>query len=612
MARIVRETFAGRAPSAPEPALEVDDEAAVREASDVFQQLLKGIKNIGIYRHAEARFGEYLEPAHRALTQFLERFGSLPLKLEPYALKFRNQVIYEDEDRENLTYKFYKDGVRYLVFRRGLPLRELLNFVLLSVESLEANQLFQEDMVTRLWKRDFQFIEHVVVEGFGFGDLSEEEVEVQVEKIIGYLRNQLAAKSEDVARFARLSLDDLQLQISDVEQIRGGIISGRPARPHDKARIQDDLLADEKERMFTKMVLILFQILEYDFDANDYDMLSDALVQFLDSSLLSEDIAGAVALSGRFQRMLDRQLPPDRRVMIEQIAETTRSRMVEPHRVEAVANYMSVTKSIDRDSVRAYFDNCRSDQVPRLLDLLSRAERADARGVLIETIAKLGRDHLPLLTQRLEDASRNLVRDVLQVVDRIDPPNKLTIVAKTLRHPQVGVRLEGLKHLAQSADSEALRYIERATEDGDLQLRLGAYRALVQRAPARAAEFFVRAIRADSFDAKDQRERSAIFTALGQTKTEPALRFLSAQFEQRSGLFQRNRANETKLLAITGLAAHGTLESFSVLKREVQNRNNTKEVMLAARSAALKVREKLKDPKRANSEAPTLSGDVAP
>jgi hypothetical protein len=298
--------------------------------------------------------------------------------------------------------------------------------------------------------------------------------------------------------------------------------------------------------------------------------------------------------------------------MVEQIAGTTRSRMVEPHRVEAVANYMTATKAIDRDAVRAYFANCRNDQVPLLLELLAKAERADARGILIETIAELGRDHLPLLTQRLEDAPRNLVRDVLQIVERIGPPNRLKIVSKTLRHPQIGVRLEGLKHLAQSPDPEALRYIERATEDRDLQMRLGAYRALVQRAPTRAAEFFMKTIRADGFHAKDQREKSALFMALGQTKAEPALRFLSGQFEQRSSLFQRNRATESKLLAITGLAAHGTMEAFTILKREVQNRNNSKEVMMAARSAALKVREKLKDPKRANAEAPTLSGDVAP
>jgi HEAT repeat protein len=593
VARSVRETVAGQSPG-PRGGSE-DADAPVREATEVFQLLLKGIKNIGIYRHAEARFAEYLEPAHRALERFLERHDSLPLKLEPFALKYQNHVIYEDQDRENLTYKFYKDGVRYLIFRRGLPLRELLNFVLLSIASLEERQLFQEDMVTRLWKQDFQFIEHIVVEGFGFGDLSEEEVEVEVEKVIGYLRKQLAANSEDIARFARLSLEDLELEMSDVEQVRGGIISGRPARPQDKANVQDDLLADEKDRMFTKMVLILFQILEFDLGTDDYDMLSEALGQFLDSSLLSEDIAGAVALSGRFDRILARDLPADRRVMIQQLAESTRSRMVEPHRVEAVANYMNATRSMDRESVEAYFACCRPDQVPLLLDLLSKSERPDARSILIATIANLGRNHLSLLTQRLEDGSSNLVRDILEVVERIDPPNKFSIVAKTLKHTNLGVRLEGLKQLAKSSEPEALRHIERAAADRDVQIRLGAYRALVQRAPRRATEFLIREIGSDVFASRDHREKTALFAALGYTKSAPALRFLAAQFEQKAGLFQRGRTSELKLLAITGLTAHGTLESFAVLKREIQNRSNGKDVMLAARQAALKLREKLKE-----------------
>jgi hypothetical protein len=105
----------------------------------------------------------------------------------------------------------------------------------------------------------------------------------------------------------------------------------------------------------------------------------------------------------------------------------------------------------------------------------------------------------------------------------------------------------------------------------------------------------IREIGSDVFASRDHREKTALFAALGYTKSAPALRFLAAQFEQKAGLFQRGRTSELKLLAITGLTAHGTLESFAVLKREIQNRSNGKDVMLAARQAALKLREKLKE-----------------
>ena len=52
-----------------------DPDEVIRQAqlaAQAFSLLLKGIKNISIYRHNEARFPEYLEPTHKAL-RWLER-----------------------------------------------------------------------------------------------------------------------------------------------------------------------------------------------------------------------------------------------------------------------------------------------------------------------------------------------------------------------------------------------------------------------------------------------------------------------------------------------------------------------------------------------------------
>src|SRR5688500_15118827 len=201
--------------------VEVDelDVKAAQQASEAFRLLLKGIKNIGIYRHAENRFNEILQPAYDALTAFLDEYEILPLKLSPYTLEYKKQIIYEDQNKENLTYKFYRDGMRFLMFRRGLPPDELLRFVMIAMASFNDKQLFNEDTITRLWKESFHSVEWVVVEGFGFGDMSEEEVEVEIEKIVAYLRHQLSANSTDITRFARLSAEDLELQLDEVDQV---------------------------------------------------------------------------------------------------------------------------------------------------------------------------------------------------------------------------------------------------------------------------------------------------------------------------------------------------------------------------------------------------------
>lgn len=553
--------------------------------------LLKGIKNIGIYRHAEERFADYLKPAHEILSGILDENGSLPLKLGPFTLHYKKRVVYEDEDRENLTYKFFKDGMRFIIFRSGIPIEELLRFVLLAMENYSETALFHEDMITRFWKEDFQFIDDVVVDGFGFGDLSEEEVEIEVEKIIGYLRKQLAARSDDITRFARLSAADLELELAEVEQVRGGIVSGRPARDDDKSRLQEELLHEQRTRLFAKMVLILFQVIELQSEPGDQEMLLEAVTQVLDLLLVSEDVKGAVALLQRFDKIQGRHMPPERKRMVAQMRDDFRRLMNEPHRLAAVGQYLALSKSLDERAVRAYLSACGEDELIPLVEMLQNMERAVARTLLIDVLASIGRDHVEIFARRLDHNSSSVVKDMLAIVHAINPPNKIEIVARCLEHPNIMIRLEGLKTLAKAQEPESVRYIERALSDEDIQMRLGALRALALRSPDKSAPLFIKQMQAADFMQRESRERITIATALGETGTPEGLKYLASIFEQKSSLFGRGKLNEMKILAVTGLSAMRSVDAFRVLAGEVQNRSHSLEVLQACRKAALRLKD---------------------
>lgn len=574
-------------------AVDSEEQAAAQAAQEFFFLLLKGIKNIGIYRHAETRYIEFLQPAHASLEAFLADHQVLPLKIGPYSLEYKKHVVYEEQDKENLTYKFYRDGLRYLLFREGIPVEELLRFVLLASGSVNEDALFQEDMITRLWKEEFEHIEHVVVEGFGFGDLSEEEVEVEVEKIIGYLRKQLSANSADITRFARLSAEDLELELDNIEQVRGGIVSGRPATDQDKVHVQEELYFEDKNRLFAKMVLILFQILELECKATDYDMLLESFTQVLDTLLVSEDVKGAVALLQRFETIATRPLPGDRAQLVKKLAQNFKRRMLEPQRLDTVGQYLALNRELDEAAVRTYLGICGEEEIVPLVDMLAGMERVEARSLLIEVLARIGHNHVDVFARRLDHNSSNVVKDMLAIIHRIDPDNKISIIARCLDHPNIMIRLEGLKALAKSEDDIALRYIEKAMADTDLQLRLGAYRALAQKSPNRAAPAFIKRMQADDFLGLDQRERIAVATALGETRTQAALDYLASVFDQRGHLLSRGKVNELKGLAIVGLAAMRNVPAFKVLAREVQNKKNGKELMQAAHKAALRLKKEL-------------------
>ena len=591
--------MAPRGPPDPSP-----EQAAATEVAEAVATLLKGMKNIGIYRHDVDRYGDFLKPAHQAITRLLDREGSLSLKLGPYTLSYQNQVVYEDQDRENLTYKFYKDGMRFLVFRPGLAVDELLRFVLLAMENFSERALFQEDMVTRLWKEDLQHLEYVVVEGFMFADLSEEEVEVEVERIVAYLRHQLSSGSADTARFARLAPTDLELELSDVEQVRGGIVSGRPARPADRERVQDELLQEQKHRTLAKMVLILFQVVEHEARDEDREVLMESLVQVLDLLLLSDDLRGAVALLQRFEKVLQSPRARPRHAMVASMRDEFRDRMLESQRLAQVGQYLNLGRDLDESAVRGYLSACGPGELLPLLELLSGTEPVPAKRILVDLLAEIGRDQVEVFTERLQDSSSVVVKDMLAILQRIEPPDLVSRIAVTLRHPNVMIRLEGLRYLAQSSDPEALDPIERSMEDEDHRVRLGALRALATRAPRRSAQRFIRTMEASDFAQRDPRERQTVATALGETRTQDALDFFARVLSRRATVFGRAKLTEQKLLAVSGLQAMRTLDAFKVLNTTLGDASQGREILVACHKAAHRVKERLEEERRRERPTP--------
>lgn len=573
---------------------EAADEQAAQAVAQIFGLILKGLKNIGIYRHAENRYTEYLEPSFNALTAFLEREHILPLKLGPYTLEYKKRVIYEEQSKENLTYKFYRDGMRFLIFREGITIEELLRFLVINLNVQSDSALFHEDMITRLWKESFTAIEWVVIEGFEFGDLSPEQVEIEVEKVVSYLRKQLAANSDDITRFARLDLEDLELELSDIDQVRGGIISGRPAKLEDQQWVQDEIIVEEQKRLFAKMVLILFQILERDYKESDFDMMAESFSQVLDSLLVSEDVRGAVAVLHRFDSIAQKPgLAPNHIALVRRIRDTFAQRMAEPERLRSVGQYLTLSKSLDELAVKAYFSVLGPEHVPLLLEMLETMERAEGKRILIETSADLGRTRLALFAERLEHRASNVVKDMLAIIDRIDPPTKIDLYAKCLEHPNITIRIEALRVISKAPGDRAVKYLEKAALDEDVQMRLGAYRALAVRSPARAVPLLKKLMRADDYPSRDSREQLAIAVALGESKTPEALEFFSSMFESKGTIFTRGKTDNLKQMAIRGLLAMRNVAAFQVLAREVQNRNNSKEVLETVHKAAVRLKAEL-------------------
>lgn len=573
-----------------ESAEDARKEERVTAARAFTSQLLKAIKQIGMYRHNEARFPEFLEKAHEALTAYTDAHGPLTLKVEASNLTSLGQPLFAEDSA--LPYKFYRDGIRQLIFRTGLRRQELVKFTLIALSEPERGA---EDVVTQLWGAELENIEYVVVEGFraSAGD-GEEDVEVEIDQVVGYLYNRLRTSSADYLRFARVSASDLEHQLEEVEQLRGLVVTGRPASDALKAQLQGELAKEENETLFPRLVSALFAVLEEGLgDPMSYE---EVFVQLLDLLLLQEDFASILQIRVALGELEQREGEGSR---VGPLRDEFVRRMGEEIRLTRIAEALKVSRPKDPVQVSRYFEALEPGAVINLLTALEGIELPENRRLVLDALVRFAKEQPGPFVHRLNDERPQVVRDMIYVLDRVNHPDKMKMFAQVLAHPSLALRLEVMHILASSDNPEARRVISEALQDESAQVRMLAARLLPELHPEHACSALMKLVLDPAFERRSLEERTAIYTGLGASGVPQAHAHLSEVLLQKGNLLNRKRVLEAKLLAIGGLAAAASIQSYKLLQTVIEEKGQAPELVTAARRASYQVKK-------------VLFGDAAP
>ena len=107
----------------PDPLANPRTSQKLAATKEFVQQLVRAIRASALYRHATAKFLEFLEKPYKTLVSVTEQFGAIQWKVETQSFTLFKQDLLGHETGENLPYKFYKDGIRHLIFRPASPRR---------------------------------------------------------------------------------------------------------------------------------------------------------------------------------------------------------------------------------------------------------------------------------------------------------------------------------------------------------------------------------------------------------------------------------------------------------------------------------------------------------
>ncbi|RKH41929.1 HEAT repeat domain-containing protein [Corallococcus sicarius] len=565
---------------------EAEQSPEVREKVELARtfafHLLKGIKQIGMYRHNEARFPEFLAKAQEAISAYTEKFGPLSLKVEQQNFMLHNEPLFSEESA--LPYKFFRDGIRQLIFRPGLPLEELVTLTLIALSEPERGA---EDVLAQLWRAGMQQVEYVVVEGFSMEGASEDEVQVEVDKVVGYLYSRLQTNSDDFLRFARVSAEDLDAKLDGVEQIRGLVVGGRHATDDLKARLQKEITEEENARLFPKLVGAVFQVVEG--GVEDAALLEEIFLQLLDMLLLQDDFGTVNQIVLKLRALAQRESGDD----LARLLSSFLHKMGEEQRLSRVGESLRTTRAKQPQDVTRYLQALGVDSVLPLLNVLETIELPENRVLLCDVLGGFARDLPEPFVARLLSDRPQTVRDMVAILEKSNHPERIKMFAQVLKSPNLVVKLEVLQIIGRGRTAEARRIIQESLTDSVSQVRMLAAKLLPEFDRDKAFPDLVKLVRDPGWDKKTSDEKAAVYAAIGATNLPSALSMMQQLLAVKPSLLNKRRVMEDKLLAIVGLGGAGSIQSYKVLQSVVEDKTQPLEVLTAARKAMYQTRKAL-------------------
>ena len=563
-----------RTAAAQDPAVDPSIMEKVESARDFTFHLLKGIKQIGMYRHNEVRFPEFLAKAQQALATYTDKYGPLSLRVEQQNFMLHGEPIFSEDTP--LPYKFFRDGIRQLIFRPGLTVEELVSFTLVALSEPERGA---EDVLAQLWRLSLEHLEYVMVEGFKMDEVSESEVEVEVDKVVGYLYSRLKTGSDDFMRFARVSAEDLDSKLDGVEQMRGLVVAGNYASDDLKARLQREIAEEEGSRLFPKLVSAIFQVIEGGVD--DVALLEEVFVQLLDAMLIQDDYAIINQIVMKLRSMSQREAGDS----IGTLLNTFIQKMGEEQRVMRLAEMLKMTRPKNPVDITRYLQALDQTTVPSLLNALETIEVPENRVLMCDALAIFAKEMPSPFVQRLESDRPQTVRDMVYILEKSNHPDRVKMFGLVLLNKNLAVKLEVMNIIARGRSPEARKLITEALNDAVAQVRMLAARLLPEFDREKAYVELVRLIRDASFEKKGLDERTAIFTALGSTALPGAISLMLQMLSVKPTLLNKKKVLEDKLLAVAGLAGATSIQSYKALQGVVEDKSQPVEVLTAARKA---------------------------
>jgi len=604
--------------------LVLSDKQILRKAEDILTSMANTVSAMKIFPSDHATVRNFVDGLIAKFDDFFKTYQRLEVGIEEFSFTCAGQVVYTDEmPLKSLPFFFFKDGTQILYFYRGLGRAELQAFLEL-IKAVAQKPGGDNDIVAALWESDLSNIQYFAPDEFLENQILGEKREVQADLNLPELPSDLAHETLEVkVDLAKFSQGRIEIKPDDQEKFHwapGGEVRPEPGGDRDQQKPQepeprtspdessgqersaaaaaDPSFADTEVQELESMVRanrvlspedeFISLTAEIVFLEDDLEICAsslDILFDFELDQIQQGQFQVATSVIRKIQELQSflGASAPQKTVILE----TCLKKLTGPKTLKAVEAYLATQGQAEWTALLGFFKMLGPMTLPAAANLYESHADPDVRSQILSFIEDMVGPDPNRLVSLANDARPALSIEIIGLLVRMPGNKGVPSLLAFVMFKSREIKLEVIHSLGGVGTELSNRILMGFLNDPDEDLRIQAAMKLDPSEERSRIDHIIREAATPAFRKKSLKEKEAILSFLGRTRSAEALRFLIATVE-RTTLLPSNRNLEMRLAAVGGLESLGTPEAASAL--EAASRLRGKKVRQAAADALARIK----------------------
>jgi hypothetical protein len=580
---------------------------SIHRVKHVLKCLAKLISGKKIYAENHPTVAKFAKAYRESLRDYFELEYELVLSIERTVIKWEDEVVYENDRREeSLAFLLYRDGVGEITIARDVSDDELDRLGdILKDEFHSATD--EQDIVTRLWREDFEFISYRVLEDYLISEPSEEERR-ELEK------RRSALNFED-HRESRPSLEDkgrviieADDPISSIDEYLRNLAESKYPHENEVQReeafqsVVEGLLSITGEELAAcheqlrneseseNLITFMGEVIEFILLPGNPKAVRDVvnicrrIIDYITEKRKAKALSTALVLIRDFQK--SRPIPEEPARIFRDFERLLCNRSL------LVSLVADMQQGRDDGDVLDFLSLVGHKTIPLLCDVLRKLDQKKDHQSICRALVAIAGDDLTEVFAHLDIDNAQIALDTVYILRMSQLKTLSPKIRELIHYPDRRVKAEVISHLADIEDAEAETLLLAALGDSEEAIRIKALAALGCKNTDTARARVTSLAFAKELVHRSIEEQEAIFGALGRIGNKDTLRRIEKQLRKRHILHpQKNR--HAKLLAVRALENMSAQGTAALLAKLADDGND--EVRSRARQAqkVMKKREEI-------------------